>query len=110
MGNMVTQCEKIKITQILSPVSNWGEFHQIYRILQNETIKSSNKIMSVCNVYNSFEAKEEKDSWLLKNYNNDKIRNVLYNIARNNCYYLYSRNSNAISNDINSKYFSGKNS
>lgn len=108
--NMVTVCEKIKITQIYSPIDNWNNFHQIYNILQKEVISSSNKIMSVCNIYNSFETKEEKNDWLLKTFNSDKIRNVLYQLARNNCRYSYSKNANAVSNDINSKYFSGVNS
>ena len=106
----VTLCEKIKLSNIELPVNNWSEFHKIFDIIQKETILASNKIISVCNVYNSFTTKKEAGDWLLATYNKDKIRNVLYDVSRNFSRLTYSRNSNAASNDINAKYFSGLNS
>lgn len=106
----VTLCEKVKITQIYSPVADWKEFHKVFKILQKETILASNKIISICNIFNSFDNKEEQKDWLIKKYQSEKLRNVLYEVARKYCYYLYSRNANAISNDIYYKYFNGPNS
>lgn len=106
----VTLCEKIKLTQIFSPTNNWTVFHDIYKILQNEVISASNRIMSICNIYNSFANKDDSIKWVLDNYGNDKIRNVLYQVSRNYCKSSYSKNANAVSNDIYSKYFSGANS
>ncbi len=108
--NKVTLCEKIKISKINSPVDNWSEFHRLYKSLQTETIKASNRVMSLCNIYNSFTRKDEGDLWLESNYNTSKLQNILYGVARTKCSKAYSKNVNALSNDIYKKYFKGKNS
>ena len=108
--NKVTLCEKIKISKINSPVDNWSEFHKLYKLLQSETIRASNRVMSICNIYNSFDKKKDGDSWLEDNYNTIKFQKILYDVASSVCEKTFSKNVNSISNDIYRKYFKCKNS
>lgn len=106
----VTLCEKIQITQIYSPTNVWKDFHKIFNLIQKEVILASNKVMATCNMYNSFPEKEVANKWLEDTYNSNKLRNILYEVARTYSVSMYSRNANSISNDIYKRYFSGANS
>lgn len=107
----ITKTQRIKIDIIESPTSDWNDFAKIFDIIQKETILASNKVMSLCNVYNSVE-KEYRDKWVLDNFHieSKKFRNVLYQTARSYCQIQYSGSANTISNTIFKKYFSGSNS
>lgn len=105
--NRVTKCQPIRINFIDSPTMDWDEFGYIFELLQKETVFASNKIISVCNVYSALGKDNE---WLKNTYGSDKIRNVLYAVARENCAFQYSGAANMISNNIYKNYFCGKNS
>lgn len=105
--NRETKCQPIRINCIDSPTMDWDEFGYIFEILQKETVLASNKIISVCNVYSALGKDNE---WLKSTYGSDKIRNVLYAVARGNCEFQYSGAANMISNNIYKNYFTGKNS
>lgn len=106
----ITKTQRIKIDIIESPTSDWNDFAKIFDIIQKETIVASNRVMSICNIYNSFENKEDGNKWLLDNFNDKSLRNVLYRIARNYCFIQNSGATGMINNDIYRKYFNGKNS
>lgn len=107
--NRVNRVQRIKINLVNTPTNDWGDFEKIFTILQKETILASNRIINVCNIYNGL-GKDNQKQWLLDSYNNDKIRSVLYSIARNICIYQYSGSANMISDQIYKKYFQGENS
>lgn len=94
--NRVNRVQRIKINLVNTPTNDWGDFEKIFTILQKETILASNRIINVCNIYNGL-GKDNQKQWLLDSYNNDKIRSVLYSIARNICIYQYSGSANMIS-------------
>lgn len=106
--NRITKTQRIKINIIEAPTSNWIEFGHIFKLLQNETILASNKVINICNIYNAL-GKSDGDKWLMK-YGSDKIRNAIYKVARECCPLQYSGSTNMISDNIYKNYFCGEKS
>lgn len=103
----LTRTCPIKISRVESPVDNWNDFDKIFDIIQKETVLASNRVISVCNAYS---AMNKDQTWLENTYNQTKIDNTLYAIARENCKYQYSGGANMISHNIYKNYFRGMNS
>ena len=103
----LTRTCPIKISRVESPVDNWNDFDKIFDIIQKETVLASNRVISVCNAYS---AMNKDQTWLENTYNQTKIDNTLYAIARENCKYQYSGGANMISHNISKNYFKGMNS
>ena len=98
----LTRTCPIKISRVESPVDNWNDFDKIFDIIQKETVLASNRVISVCNAYS---AMNKDQTWLENTYNQTKIDNTLYAIARENCKYQYSGGANMISHNISKNYF-----
>lgn len=95
------------------PTDDIKILNKIFDILQSQLVKSSTKVLSICNLYASIlinKEKQEADKWVLNNFNNSKIENVLYNQARSECMDLNAQNTAQFSREIYNRYFKGKNS
>ena len=107
--NRITKTQRIKINVLENPTTDWIEFENIFKLLQKETILASNKVINVCNIYNAL-GKEQGDKWLEKSFNVNKIRSVVYKVAREDCKLQYSGSTGMISEQLYKTYFSGQNS
>ena len=96
---------KIKILKPLSPVDDWKPFRKIINDLQEEVRTASNKCVTACNVAYSEIVSGADRKEVLKS-----IRNQLYWISKENALSLRSDNAGMIGEQINKRYFHGKNS
>lgn len=96
-NNRSTKTKSIKLDCIDYPTMDWKVFDEIFKVLQDETIKASNQNVCICNAYYSL---GKDKSWLESEYKTDKIRKVLYSVAREHCKYQYSGAAGMISESL----------
>lgn len=97
----------------VAPTNDIKILNKIYDVIQSQLIKSSTKIISICNIYASImitEGKDIADKWVLDHYNKEKLESALYSPAKLECMNLNTRNTAQFSREIYNRYFKGQNS
>ena len=104
---------KVYLDFPITPTDDIKILNKIFDILQSKLIKSSTKVISICNLYASImmsKSKEEADKWILDNFNKEKLESAVYMPARSECIDLNSSNTAQFSREIYKRYFKGQNS
>lgn len=97
----------------ITPTDDIKILNKIFDILQPQLIRSSTKVISICNLYASIMingCKERADKWVLDNFGKEKLESAVYIPARSECIDLNASNTAQFSREIHNRYFKGQNS